>query len=70
MFTRNRSQWNSDPQTQKAASGFVTLRPAGRSTVIFGIIVFILALAMRVAHLNAPPAYDELYHILACRFTR
>lgn len=67
MFTRNRSQWNSDPQRQKATSGFVTLRTAGRSTVIFGIIVFTLALAMRVAHLNAPPAYDELYHILAAQ---
>lgn len=70
MFTRYLSHQPSDPVQHDAVSGHRTTGlpySTWRSAVIFGVVVFTLAVAMRVAHLNAPPAYDELYHVLAAQ---
>lgn len=34
---------------------------------MFGLVCFFAAIATRLAHLNTPPGYDELYHILAAQ---
>jgi len=45
--------------------------PATRDTFAaaarFGLLCFLAAAALRLGHLNAPPNYDELYHILAAK---
>lgn len=41
-------------------------RPAF-DTVALGLLCFVAAFVTRLAHLDAPPVYDELYHILAAQ---
>jgi len=37
----------------------------GRSNLAIGLAIFLVAAAARIAHLDAPPFYDEFYHLLA-----
>jgi len=37
----------------------------GLSNLVIGVAVFVIVVVTRIAHLDAPPTYDELYHILA-----
>lgn len=44
-----------------------TLSRSTLDTVAFGFLCFVATFVTRLAHLDAPPVYDELYHILAAQ---
>ncbi len=58
------------PSELGAAETRWTAPASSKSTFVFAVLVFVLALTTRIALLNYPPIYDELYQMLPAQSWR